>query len=202
MIDDIIVIDNVIPSNAQEQLRDLFLSKSLNWIFFKDIALSDTEIKRKGITKLTPGIGTYIKQDNPFYVDDKLLNLVKPIPERACKTIGGVCTEIFNARSFMHFPLEQSLRKEYDNVHIDVIYDHLVVLYYVNDTDGDTFIFDKTKQDYNDLPNGVQLNVIKRVPPKMGRAVVFNGHRYHSSSTPTKDVRCIINFNVNFKTNE
>ena len=202
MINDIFVIDNVIPIKAQNQLNDFFLSKKLNWMFYKDIALSEAEIKRKGITKLTPGIGAYIKQDYPEFVDESLLNLVKPIPQRACETIGGECLDIFNVRSFMHFPLEQSLRKEYDNPHIDVRYDHLVVLYYVNDTDGDTFIFDKTMKDYYELPENAELNIVKRVSPKMGRVVVFNGHQYHSSSTPTKDVRCIINFNVNFKINE
>jgi len=202
MIDDIIVIDNVIPVKAQEQLKDFFFSKKPNWIFFRDIALSETDIKRRGITKLTPGIGCYIKQDYPKFVDEPLLNLVKPIPQRACETIGGECLDIFNVRSFMHFPLHQSLRKEYDNPHIDVRYDHLVVLYYVNDTDGDTFIFDKTFEDYSELPENAIINIIKKVSPKMGRVVVFNGNQYHSSSTPTKDVRCIINFNVNFKINE
>ncbi len=196
MINDIIIIDDVIPNVAQQQIEDTFLSKSLNWIFFKDIALSEPEIKRKNITELTPGIGTYIKQDYPEYVNDSLLKFVKPIPERACKTIGKECLDIFNVRSFMHFPLDEKLRKQYDNPHIDILYPHLVCLYYVNDSDGDTFIFDKTKDDYNELPKDVQLNVIKQVSPKKGRVVLFDGKRYHSSSGPTKNVRCIINFNV------
>ena len=70
MIDDIIVIDNVIPSYKQNQIEDLFISSRLPWIFFKDIAISDSEIKRLGITKLTPGIGCYVKQDNPKYVNE------------------------------------------------------------------------------------------------------------------------------------
>ena len=41
----------------QNQIEDLFISSRLPWIFFKDIAISDSEIKRLGITKLTPGIG-------------------------------------------------------------------------------------------------------------------------------------------------
>jgi hypothetical protein len=196
MIDEIVVIDNVIPSSMQNQIEDLFTSGRLGWIFFKDIAVSPEDIRRLNIKKLTPGIACYIKQDNPKFLNEQLYNIVKMIPEAACKHINKQCLEIHNARSFMHFPLNDELRKEYDNVHIDVHYPHLVVLYYVNDTDGDTFIFDKTTADCKYITKDTKLNVLKKVSPKKGRVVVFNGNRYHSSSGPTKDVRCIINFNV------
>jgi hypothetical protein len=105
---------------------------------------------------------------------------------------------IVQARSFMHIPIADKLRKEYDNVHVDYGKDHLVCLYYVNDTDGDTFIFDKT---FDDVPIGsdysqVQWPVKQRISPKKGRCVLFDGRYYHSSSGPTSDIRCIINFDV------
>ena len=62
MIDDIIVVDNIIPTNLQNQIEDLFTSSRLGWIFFKDIAVSPEDIKRLNIKKLTPGIACYIKQ--------------------------------------------------------------------------------------------------------------------------------------------
>jgi hypothetical protein len=68
-------------------------------------------------------------------------------------------------------------------------------LYYVNDSDGDTFLFNRTKKD-GPIPKDSELEILKRVSPKKGRVVLFDGSRYHSSSGPSKDVRCIINFNV------
>lgn len=196
MIDDIIVIDDVISSSRQDFFEDLFTSQKLAWLFFRDIALPPSEIKRLGIKQLTPGIACYIKQDNPKFVNDNLLREVKIIAEEACKKIGKSCKEIFNARSFMHFPLNPELRKEYDNIHVDVNYEHLVCLYYVNDSDGDTFLFDKTKKELPYLTKDSKLEIVKKVSPKKGRVVLFNGNRYHSSSGPTKNIRCIINFNV------
>jgi hypothetical protein len=197
MIDnDIYVIDNVITEYKQNQIEDLFISSKLPWIFFKDIAISDSEIKRLGITKLTPGIGCYIKQDNPKYVNEFLLKETSIIPQSACKAIDKECKEIFNGRAFMHFPLVSELRTEHDNIHIDVKYPHLVCLYYINDSDGDTFLFDKTLNDTPTLLKTTKLEVIKRVTPKKGRVLLFNGNRYHSSSGPTKSVRCVLNFNV------
>ena len=196
MIDEILVYDDIIPKHKQDQLEELFTSNKLCWLFFKDIALPISEIKRLGIKQLTPGIACYIKQDSPKFINENLLREVKLIPEESCKKMGKVCKDIYNARSFMHFPTPLDLKKEYDNIHVDINYDHLVCLYYVNDSDGDTYLFDKTKKELPYLTKDSKLNILQKVSPKKGRVVLFNGNRYHSSSAPTKDVRCIINFNV------
>ena len=193
---DIYIIDNVIPLNKQNEIEDLFISSRLPWIFFKDIAISDSEIKRLGITQLTPGIGCYIKQDEPKYINEFLLKETSIIPQSACKGIDKECKEIFNGRAFMHFPLAAELRTPHDNVHVDIKYEHLVCLYYINDSDGDTCIFDKNAKDTPFLEKDTQLEVVKKITPKKGRAILFDGSRYHSSSGPTKNIRCIINFNI------
>ena len=63
---------------------------------------------------------------------------------------------------------------------------HWVGLYYPNDSDGDTFFFD------NDL------NVIHREPPERGKIILFDGSTYHSSSSPTKEVRFSLNINYEY----
>jgi len=197
MIDnDIYVIDNVITKYNQNQIEDLFISSKLPWIFFKDIAISDSEIKRLGITKLTPGIGCYIKQDNPKYVNEFLVKETSIIPQSACKKIGKECLEIFNGRSFMHFPLASELRTEHDNIHVDVKYPHLVCLYYVNDSDGDTFMYNEVHELGSDsIPSDFTLH--SRHTPKQGNAVLFDGLRYHSSSKPKEHSKRII-VNIDF----
>jgi hypothetical protein len=201
--EDIYIIDDVIPLSKQTEIEDLFTYSTMPWIFNRDISLTQQEIKKLGITKLTPGIGTPIKDYQSKYVNSEILDKIKIIPEQACIGIDTICDEIYQARGFIHFPLILELRREYDNIHIDLAFEHLIVLYYVNDTDGDTFIFDKTT-DYKNInlasvETQSELNIIKRVSPKKGRALVFNGNRYHSSSGPTKDIRCIINFDISIK---
>lgn len=199
---DIYIIDDVIPLDTQDEIEDLFTSSRLAWVFHKDIALDPMDIKKLGITKLTPGIGCNIKQHLPKYLNLNLLNRVKIIAEQACIGINKKLKEIYQARSFMHFPISADSRNEFDNIHIDIPFEHLVVLYYVNDTDGDTFIFDKFA-DLNNLKSPTlkenEVSVIKKISPKKGRALVFDGRRYHSSSAPTKNIRCIINFDIAIK---
>jgi ectoine hydroxylase-related dioxygenase (phytanoyl-CoA dioxygenase family) len=64
-------------------------------------------------------------------------------------------------------------------------------VYYVNDSTGDTLIFD---QRYGQAG---PLTVKTRVPPKKGRLVVFDGWLLHAGNTPrTNEPRININFNA------
>ena len=74
-------------------------------------------------------------------------------------------------KSFFHDP------------HVDYCFPHLSVVYYVNDSDGDTFFFD----DENKL--------IKRVSPRDGRAVMFDSNISHAGSNPIhRNIRMVVNF--------
>ena len=82
----------------------------------------------------------------------------------------------------------------YNPPYIDCKRPHHVFLYYANESDGDTFIFDRR---YGEEMEGNQYNVIQRISPKRGRWVVFDGHYYHAGSHPRKyDKRLVLNFDV------
>jgi hypothetical protein len=196
--DEIIVLDDVIPKELQDRIEDIFLGGRIPWAFFPDIALSREEIKGRGITSVTPGFGASILQDKPYYIDNNLFKETTPIIKLACDRVGLECKGVLQGRSFMLFPLADSVKKEFDNIHVDLSKPHTVCLYYVNDTDGDTFLFDKTRDDIRNMEEfeATKFKVHKQVSPKKGRVVLFNGQRYHSSSCPSKTVRCIINFDI------
>jgi hypothetical protein len=74
--------------------------------------------------------------------------------------------------------------------HVDHLYGHKVFLYYVNDADGDTTVF---SEDYN-AEEKVSLTVGEKVSPKAGRAIMFDGMKYHAGSMPmSSDYRCVLN---------
>jgi hypothetical protein len=62
----------------------------------------------------------------------------------------------------------------------------LVILYYVNDSDGDTYFFGKEKDS----------ELVQKITPKKNRAVIFDGSTWHASSLPSKNHRIVINFNL------
>jgi hypothetical protein len=77
--------------------------------------------------------------------------------------------------------------------HVDMTTPHMVLLYYVNDSDGDTVIFDQ-KYDDGEVP---RLTVNRAISPKAGAAILFDGLTYHSSSSPQYAEKRII-LNINF----
>lgn len=80
--------------------------------------------------------------------------------------------------------LTKNGRPGFHTPHIDNNFEHLVILYYVNNSDGDTYFFNDNI-------------VVDRVSPKQGKYIIFDGDQYHASSSPTDtDARIVINFNV------
>jgi hypothetical protein len=74
---------------------------------------------------------------------------------------------------------------------------HYVFLYYVNDSDGPTTIYNEAPLPSNQKYAPENLTVLEQVLPAEGKAVFFEGSRVHSSSTPRiSDFRCVININL------
>ena len=88
---------------------------------------------------------------------------------------------ILQARIFFQIP---SIAPPIHKPHVDLNVPHQVCLYYVNDSDGDTIIYDSTGK------------TIRKISPKKGRMIFFNGNLKHSASTPTQNHRAVINYNV------
>ncbi len=79
----------------------------------------------------------------------------------------------------------------YNIPHQDSAGDSLSMVYYCNDSDGPTVLFNEF---YCETPPS-RLTIRERVQPKKNRAVIFESNRYHASSNPihTK-ARFVLNF--------
>ena len=87
-------------------------------------------------------------------------------------------------------PTIKKIDNSYHRPHIDHGNPEVkTLLYYINDSDGDTVFFDKT---WTGADPG-QLKIINRITPKAGSAVLFDSNQYHASSTPTVGVRSVLN---------
>jgi hypothetical protein len=87
---------------------------------------------------------------------------------------------VIATRVFLQLPLPKPVP---NNIHTDLEDPHWVCLYYVTDSDGDTILYEDDEK-----------TEIKRVTPKKGRIVFFDGSIKHCSSHPTQTHRAVINF--------
>lgn len=79
--------------------------------------------------------------------------------------------------------------------HYDTIDDNVITaIYYVNDSDGDTIFFEDPEE--KNLVNVNELKEIRRVAPKKGQMVYFDGNTLHANAlNKNTKHRCVINFN-------
>jgi hypothetical protein len=92
--------------------------------------------------------------------------------------------------------------------HCDFKIQHMTGLIYLNDSDGPTVFYnERYNPNYNKLPSYYYTEVLKenvtvqeKILPKQNRMVLFDGHQYHSSTSPvTVNRRIALNFNYIYK---
>ena len=191
---EILVIDDFIDKNYQEDIKDILLGKEewgellFPWHYIDDVTDEFTEDNQG-----RPGLShVYIE-----YNDDGSSDLVSdfhdlfiPMLELACEILEVPSARIVQGRSFMQFPLNlQSNEDDTPHIDLDEGHRHVVVLYYVKDSDGDTII-------YNERTLSYTYTEKQRVTPKQGRVVIFDGGLYHTAQQCSKTPRCIVNYNL------
>lgn len=91
--------------------------------------------------------------------------------------------------------------------HVDLEYPHQTALLYLNDSDGNTELYNElydsnlqisSQQYFKHLNNNVSL--ARSILPEANKLVCFDGLQYHSSETPTTVPRRLaVNFNYTIK---
>lgn len=195
------VIDGILGSNMQDAIEGLLFEKIFPWGFVDDLTSAVDESKKRSKTAgfRHEFFNSESKINSPWFF------LVFPILANALDQIKikNDPAKLLQARTFKQKPTK--IRNEYDVLHVDDLLTRPLVsiLYYVNDSDGDTFFFDQTTADHPDPAKVIamthdqhqkEFSIAKRVSPKKGKCVIFDGSRYHASSSPQNNQRCIINF--------
>jgi hypothetical protein len=184
------IIDNFISHEDQELIKKTIFNKKFPWSYMPDITSAEDEY----IVPTTPAMG------HPFIYDAMVVShhhqAIRPIIEAATAHINFDRVE--QAKSLLQFPLNYNfLKDDTDEVHVDQIVKHYVVLYYVIDSDGDTVIINKKLDGQVETNCRVEdYETLHRVTPKQGRVVIFDGAYYHTATQPRNNMRCVININV------
>lgn len=133
-----------------------------------------------------------VSGQNKFVVEDPVSQISLFLLDRFSQKHNINIKSIYRAKSNITFT---TLHGKSSNPHIDTQANHFVFLYYVNDSDGDTILFDNIYDGFDKSAD--ELTILKSVTPKAGRVVWFKGDRYHSWIAPkTNSYRMVINMNV------
>ena len=185
----ILVIDDFIDKNYQEKIKENLMGDTdFPWYYIDDVtaAYEDDNQGRPGLSHV------YIQynDDGSSEIVSDFHELFLPLLNQACAVLQVPTPKIIQGRSFLQFPLNLSSSED-DTPHIDLDEGerHIVVLYYVVTSDGDTVI-------YNERTESDTYTVKQKVTPKQGRVVIFDGGLYHTAQQALKKHRCIVNYNL------
>ena len=193
-VGEIIVIEDFISLGYQEKIKQelIGLDNNFPWHYTEDVTgAGDYDSQHR------PALGhQYVEFDDDNDISEITSvyhHLFTPLLGKACQYLKMPETEVIQGRSFLQFPLKNIDTSVEDTPHIDLDEgeEHIVVLYYVIDSDGDTII-------YNERIKSDTYTEKQRVSPKQGRVVIFEGGQYHTAQQPTKGTRCIVNYNIDF----
>ena len=190
------VIDDFIDKDYQEKIKLELLGgidsknehhfSDFPWFYIEDVTASgDNDSQHR------PAMAhQYVEFDeqSPGITVSEYHDLFTPLLKKIGLTIGIRNISVLQGRSFLQFPVKE--KGEPDLPHIDIMDKiHIVGLYYVVDSDGDTII-------YNERKESESYTIKQRVTPKQGRIVIFDGGLYHTAEQPLNNTRCIVNYNI------
>lgn len=176
------VIDDVISDKYSMFLFDE-LTK-IDWKFIPNLSYGNSNnYDSAGFSKLL-----FLKKEFDNNEDRKTTitseyNYVIPMILEAFDKFDLKCdiSNVFRSRARLTLNREKSKEEE---IHVDYKFPHLVLLYYINTTDGDTVLYDNNNM------------IIEKISPRRKRCVLFDGSIRHSSSSSTLSPRIIINTNI------
>ena len=190
---EIIVIDDFVTLEYQEKIKQelLGVNNIFPWFHTEDVTDAGelTSQHRPALAHQYVNLN----DDDVSEIESIFHHLFTPLLSKACQHLKMPQTEVLQGRSFLQFPLANVDTSVVDTPHIDLDegFEHIVVLYYVIDSDGDTII-------YNERTESPSYTEKQRVSPKQGRVVIFEGGQYHTAEQPTKGTRCIVNYNLDY----
>lgn len=194
MVADVTVIEGAIPKEAQDRIESLLLGRQFPWYFQDEANYSNGPIKDKMLqesgAKDTFQLAHMFAENgiamSPLF--ENLLPVVKaiPVPGKLLKVKANLTT------------YSPDIPEDgYCLPHVDQMFENgMTAVYYVNDSTGDTVIFNEEWTVPDEVPSFKNLTVKQRITPKKGTLVVFKNILLHSGNCPrTNDPRVVLNIN-------
>jgi hypothetical protein len=205
--------DNFLPTLVQKQILDILTHKTFTWNF-RDKVDIEKFYTVKDIVYKDPNIILGYGFNHTFFNSEQklldygqypidLLSIFKYHTELHYKV---KINKIMRLMAVLSLPDPYRKKENYMLPHVDWFTKHKTLIYYANNTDGDTIIFNEKfdskvqesltyKQYYELEKNKDKKTIQSKISPKQGKAVLIDGLQYHSGSLPTNKTRYVINFN-------
>ncbi len=123
----------------------------------------------------------FVSEPDPEDISHPLLPIAKYLANKFCKKHNFRLLDLYRTR-VNRTPFSKDPRPLIPHVDLRNKYRHYILLIFLNDSDGDTIMYD-LKVD-GQVHQESELLPLKRFSPKPGRAVLFDGDYFHAWEHP------------------
>jgi hypothetical protein len=189
------IVDNILSEEKFNNLSDEVLSRNFPWFFNR------TPPSHGGVNDIfLHGWGNTVLFREQVMYDPN--NTLLQAAENILIQAGEDLQELLRVRLILNTATD----KNYENgAHVDISYEHRTALFYFNDSDGDTIVYnERFDPDYGPDTNSfykekiTHLTQLTAVTPKANRLFIFDGLHYHTGTTPTTVPRRVV-MNINYQ---
>lgn len=184
------IIDDFVKLRVQNDLESLFLNNNFPYFFHPTTVSAPPSNADENIGSILMDDSTLESHQftHHFILDGKIIsNYWDLISHVSNKLIDIIDVDCHITRCKLNLNTSDIRYKDkYHTPHIDNGFENqITAIYYVNDSDGDTFFFDDSGK------------ITKRVTPKKGRLVWWKGKIFHAKASPVKTTqRMVLNYNL------
>ena len=183
-------INNILPEELSKEYLSLVSGNNFPWFFYNNIA-TEKDFVEKDLKPTQFGFS-----HTPFFDSEVKSPYFDYFMHGA-----NIMAEKFDTKINKLLRIRLGLQTRNDNEkvlylpHVDFEFDHKVILYYFNTSDGDTIMYKEKidPEDYHGYPKTYTEDF--RTTPEENSAIFFDGKTYHSGNCPINyQSRTIINF--------
>jgi hypothetical protein len=191
---DIQIYDDILSQEEIEHIQKELVGAHFPWFLSRQGSTVTTDAYEESRDNRTAEYlqFTHIFNDNKGTPNSNYCELTDSILKKFIEVSKTKFQKLYKVKANLQTKCSNFPHNSYNTPHVDFDLPHLVLLYYVNDSDGDTFIFSRKFGDTNS-ENEVKF----QLTPKAGRFLLFPGEYYHSGRHPiSNDVRIVLNYNI------
>ena len=176
------IYDGLVPLDMMTHIENTLTSNIFPWFLNRTTVYDDAYIQENSDYQDVSAFAHLFSGStgacSPWY------DLSNALLDKFIVGSGLKCKSIIRGRANYMVAQPNNYPKTPCPPHVDGSYKHHVLLYYVNESDGETILYEDGK-------------VVAKVAPVRGRFLYFSGSDMHSASPPQNyDKRIAINYNL------
>jgi hypothetical protein len=211
--EEFIILDDVLPINISETYKEIVMGLyeyNMGNTYYGTSGIPNSFWEEKNIKNIYEQFQFSHLGVDKLNGEEEILNLkfhhISTLPlTLACLDLGWGYREedLFRCKINIQTKAPKEFEECYNEPHTDLTVekldqhkDMMTSIYYINDSDGDTFFFNESNKAAPNKDHLKNLTIKRKITPKQGRMVIFPSYILHAGMHPIEsNFRAVINYN-------